>query len=198
VAATLVVLLGLGVVLELLIALVGVLREPAGGDNDVFAVFDCLPAVILVPTVVLFCMWMYRSYRNLQDMGVEGLPYSAGWAAGGFFVPILNLYRPFQIAQEMWRASWPSAPAGESRAWRRKGGSPVIVLWWLTWLASGVVNQIAFHASLSGENNPETVKINLAAAATSGLAAVFAILMIVRLRRRQERKLAALRAAEEG
>jgi hypothetical protein len=197
VAATLVVLLGLTAVVGLLVALVGFLREPAGGEDE-FAVFDCLPVVFYVPTVVLFCMWMYRSYRNLQDMGVEGLEYSPGWAAGSFFVPILNLFRPFQIAQEMWRASAPSAPADEPRAWRRKGGSPVIVFWWVAWLVCNVLSRFAFRGNLAGENNPELAKLNLAAEVVSAVAALFAIVMILRLRRRQERKLAALRAAEEG
>ncbi|MBM3996772.1 MAG: DUF4328 domain-containing protein [Planctomycetes bacterium] len=32
-----------------------------------------------------------------------GLTYTSGWAVRCWFVPILNFYRPVQIAQEIWR-----------------------------------------------------------------------------------------------
>ncbi len=34
--------------------------------------------------------------------------YGHGWAIGGWFVPILNFWRPMQVVNDVWRAGgWP-------------------------------------------------------------------------------------------
>src|SRR5688572_6359973 len=61
--------------------------------------------VLFVIATVFWCMWVYRTYRNLPALGAEGLNYSPGWAVGYYFIPVLNLFRPFQVMRETWRAS---------------------------------------------------------------------------------------------
>lgn len=51
-----------------------------------------------------------------------------GWTIGGWLVPVLNLFRPKQIANDLWRA-------GDVQ-----GGpdvSALVTWWWLTFLVSG-------------------------------------------------------------
>jgi hypothetical protein len=58
-----------------------------------------------------------------------GLKYSPGWAVGSFFVPILNIFRPYQIAQEIWKASDPEA---STVSWKQSKPGIVVILWWLS------------------------------------------------------------------
>lgn len=44
--------------------------------------------------------WFYRAYRNLGRLGKQ-LSQGPGWAIGAWFVPILTLFRPYNIFTEM-------------------------------------------------------------------------------------------------
>jgi hypothetical protein len=59
-----------------------------------------------------------RAYRNLPALGAESPRFSSGWAVGAWFVPFLNLVRPKQIMDDIWRASDPALPAHPGAAWK--------------------------------------------------------------------------------
>jgi hypothetical protein len=55
----------------------------------------------------LLIAWMNRIYRKLPGLGARELRGSAGGAVGWWFVPLANLYVPFQYLREIWRALTP-------------------------------------------------------------------------------------------
>jgi len=57
---------------------------------------------------IAFLVWFRRAWRNLKSLGGRDLKYSTAWVVGGFFVPIMNLYRPIQVMREVWHGSNPS------------------------------------------------------------------------------------------
>ena len=63
-------------------------------------------------------MWMYRSSRNLRALGAEGLRWSPGLSAGGWFIPLANIFIPYLALDELERSA------------RGKGDSPFI---WVSW-----------------------------------------------------------------
>jgi Domain of unknown function (DUF4328) len=112
----------------------------AGGSltSDEQDLVDILTALVgvfylinLVVNAVAFLMWIHRAYRNLPSIGYQHARYSPRWAVGGWFVPFLNLVRPYQIVREIWQASLPGV------AWQ------LIQLWWGLWLAGNVVGNLA-------------------------------------------------------
>lgn len=138
-------LLVAGAVIELLLllgfAVTGTLigqPEPAqpgevSGALLLASVVGVVQGGVTIATAVLFIVWFYRAYANLGALGAGELRYGTGWAAGAWFVPILNLFRPKQIADDIWRASDPEL--GEPGAWR-SGPVPVVYgVWWTAWLA---------------------------------------------------------------
>src|SRR4029077_16520575 len=86
--------------------------------------------IVSIVAVVAFCMWFYRAYKNLKGWRIPGLKYSPGWAVGYFFIPILNLFRPYQIAQEIWKASDPQVPLEAGFRWHDNKGSSLVGTWW--------------------------------------------------------------------
>lgn len=50
-------------------------------------------------------MWMYRNSRNLRALGAQGLRWSPGLSAGGWFIPLANLVIPFFALDELERSS---------------------------------------------------------------------------------------------
>jgi hypothetical protein len=60
-----------------------------------------LQGLTYLATVTGFLVWFHRAYTNLHSLGMEPLRLRAGWAVGGWFVPILNLVRPKQIMSDI-------------------------------------------------------------------------------------------------
>jgi hypothetical protein len=87
--------------------------------------------VAYVISIVAWCMWMHRVYRNLPALGAVAPKYSPAWAAGSWFVPILNLFRPYQVVRDIWQTLAPGVP------W-----TLLIVWWWFflggNWAANAV------------------------------------------------------------
>lgn len=93
----------------------------------------CLAALIL---------WMHRAYSNLHN-SYRGTIHTPGWAIGAWFVPFLNLWRPFKIMQEIWRNS--SVP-------ERVRSDHLVTAWWVLWILTRVLNRLgAQEADTVGE-----------------------------------------------
>jgi hypothetical protein len=91
--------------------------------------------------------------------------------------------------QEMWRASTPDSAGPGDEAWRHDRGSGVILLWWLCWLLANVAAAAGASAAMNEEPLLRNVlTLRLAAAGLDVMAALLAITVVLRLRRRQERK----------
>lgn len=145
-----------------------------------------------VTAAVAFCMWMYRAYDNLPLLRSPGLQYSPTWAAGAFFVPILNLFRPYQIAQELWKASDPVMPL-RSRAWRESSSSAIVAGWWGAWLGGRLIGVLSGRVSLLEPSTLDAleaaVTLRTLAAVILLVAAVCAIRMIRQIQQRQVQRL---------
>lgn len=99
---------------------------------------------------VLWVYWFFPAYRNLRALGAERLRFGDGWAIGGWFVPILGLWRPKQLANDVWRASDPALPAHLARVpWQQAAPPGIFAVWWGAHLASGWAER--FSARLSGD-----------------------------------------------
>lgn len=162
--------------------------------DDLFPVFDSFQYFVAVPTVIVFFFWMYRSYKNLVELGVRGLQFSPGWAVGYFFVPILSLYRPCHVAQELWRASAPRAEI-DGRAWRNRPPSLIVAGWWTFWLLAAIASTIAFRSGSHPGEIEFTLRAVITTNAFSVLTHLFEMLMVIKIRNRQLAKLEALRSA---
>jgi hypothetical protein len=156
-------------------------------------------AVFLV-AVVFFIRWFHAAYSNLRALGQPNLRYGIGWAIGAWFVPILNLFRPKQIANDIWRGSTPEAPTLTQAAWRDVPVSPILLhVWWAAWIATSIVGNIAGRAWWTG-NTPDELKsaaqLDIAASMVDIVAAVLAIAVVRSLTARQQAR--AHRVASEG
>jgi len=109
--------------------------EAADADDAVAggAVFVVLAAIAVF---VLFVIWLWRAYSNLDALGVGPRRYGRGWAIGAWFVPVANLFIPKQVVNDSWRAADVQAP-GNPR-WAKLPISGVFTAWWITFIVSVV------------------------------------------------------------
>jgi len=90
-------------------------------------------------TAAVFIRWFHRAYANLPAVGISGLRHGTSWAIGAWFVPIISLIWPKQIADEIWRGSDPSLEPDQGRRWGEEKVPVVVGVWWLAFITSGLL-----------------------------------------------------------
>jgi hypothetical protein len=152
--------------------------------------------VIFIASAIVFVVWFYRVHANLEPLGAHGLKYTPGWAAGSFFVPILNLFRPVQIAQEIWRNSDPDAVESGRVHMEASPNSVLIGFWWAAWIVCNLLSNVALRMPV---NSPVTLQsatqMQMVSGAASMVAASLALIMIWNIDARQTARADAIQAA---
>ena len=157
-------------------------------NDDRQAAIGLIQIAVLIATAIAFLMWLHRVRRNLTALGAKGLRFSPGWSVGWWFVPIMNVFRPFQIVNETWQASDPGA-AGDD--WPSARYAPLIGGWWVLFLISGFVGNYATRMVMRGDTASELIAASWVYVGSEGLAipaAILAILLVRGINRRQEEK----------
>ena len=146
--------------------------------------------------VVMFLIWMRRSYLNLMSLGVRQMDYSTGWALGCWFVPLLNLVRPYEIIKEIWLKSDPddvettNSPL-VSALELVQIATPLFGLWWGFWIISNIFGNISTRLTFGAETlNEQMVSFSLAIISSllSIVAAILAIGVVRGITARQEER----------
>ncbi|MGI5212186.1 DUF4328 domain-containing protein [Plantactinospora sp. CA-290183] len=93
---------------------------------------------LVLAAAVLVIIWFYRAYRNLDAFPGAGSRLAAGWAIGGWFVPVVNLVVPFRVMADVARGS----------LWRLT--TPALVwVWWLSYLVYLGADRLVARADLA-------------------------------------------------
>lgn len=99
-------------------------------------------AVMVLITAVLYFNWLYNSVRNVLEVRGKAMRATPGWAIGYWFIPIVNFFRPYQTVVELWERS--------SEGIKVKEIPPPIGLWWLTYLAGGILESGGERLEMAG------------------------------------------------
>ncbi len=59
-----------------------------------------LGGLLYVATGVVFVVWLWKAYSS-NRVDPSRLRHGRGWTIGAWFVPILNLFRPFQLVRDL-------------------------------------------------------------------------------------------------
>ncbi|HEX8163778.1 MAG TPA: DUF4328 domain-containing protein [Pyrinomonadaceae bacterium] len=117
--------------------------EDGGGLGDLLMGLAGLTEVLVfIATVVAFLMWLHRAYKNLHAFGVR-TEMSPGWAVGNWFIPFLNLVRPYQSVKELWIKSDPGVDFthGFARAGAGVGSTALVGFWWFLWILANFASR---------------------------------------------------------
>lgn len=96
-------------------------------------VWDIVTFLFQIPTALTLLMWLHTAYGNLRRVGTGYTKQTPGWAVGYWFIPVLNIFRPYQIVKEL---SIRSAD-GNARVDREGDPGPTsVTLWWTAYFVS--------------------------------------------------------------
>lgn len=86
-------------------------------------------SVVLISTAVVFCMWFHLAVRHvMMRLGIH-LGTTPAAAVGSWFIPFLNLVRPFNVTRRMLQS------VGRSDA--------LVTVWQVTWFIGNALSGIA-------------------------------------------------------
>lgn len=112
-----------------------------------------------IALIITFIQWFRRAYHNLHKIGERDLLTSEGWAAGAWFVPILSLFRPYQIMVEISKRTKSFVlrndnnvefDNSEIRISDNKSDLRIILLWWISWIVTSIASNISFQITRNG------------------------------------------------
>jgi len=110
--------------------------------------------IVYIISAITFIRWFRRAYYNLSLRAFR-LSYSDGMAAGAWFIPFVNLFRPYRMMQELHEQTSTLLFTKNIHPEKRLQ-TTIVGWWWGLWIANGFVSQIAFRLSM-GADNVETL-----------------------------------------
>jgi hypothetical protein len=100
-------------------------------------------SILRIISAVVFIQWFRRAYHNISNFAETD--HTNGWAAGAWFVPIINWFRPFYIMRELWMKI--TNQLGEDQLESKKFNYFFYTgVWWTLWIITSVLNNYLFRA----------------------------------------------------
>ncbi|RYE37497.1 MAG: DUF4328 domain-containing protein, partial [Sphingobacteriales bacterium] len=123
--------------------------EAANSNDTREQVIGIVYLIVFIISAITFIQWFRRAYFNLHQR-VPHLTHPEGWAAGSWFVPIMNLFRPFQIMKELFNETKTLLQrlqfgTGDFPSTRFLG------IWWTLWIINNLIGQFVFRYSMKAE-----------------------------------------------
>ena len=103
--------------------------------DNLTALSGVLDTVGFVVCAVLFIVWLRKAYTS-RAVVPSHLRHGAGWTIGAWFVPFLNLVRPYQLVDELDAAAAARIPAPRAR-------NGLLPAWWAAFLLMNLAGQIS-------------------------------------------------------
>ena len=98
--------------------------------------------LIYLVSIIPVLIWIHTAHSNLRKAGMTGLKHSPSWATFSFFVPIANLFVPFNAMRELANRS-----AGEPEE-LAEASVDEVTSWWGCWLGSLVLAIVLLTVTL--------------------------------------------------
>ncbi|MFF0266109.1 DUF4328 domain-containing protein [Kribbella sp. NPDC004536] len=141
-------------------------------------------ALALFAAAVVFIVWLWRVRWNAEMFCRGEHRYSRGWVLGCWLVPVVNLWYPKQIVDDVVAASDlrtdPLTPQLKDVP-----GTRLVWAWWLTWVSGLVTGNIVQRGVLAGASQLGDLRTNVILSSVSALfttgAAVLAVILIQRI-----------------
>lgn len=138
----------------------GVITNEAVTANDLREQsIGILYLIAYISSGIVFIMWFRRAYFNLHQK-VKSLSYTEGWAAGSWFVPIVNLYRPYEIMKELYEET-KKCIIDEDKSLYIDLTTNLLGIWWTLWIINGILGNIVFRLSRQADTIPELLTVTI-------------------------------------
>ncbi|WP_265106759.1 DUF4328 domain-containing protein [Streptomyces sp. ET3-23] len=108
-------------------------RKADDADNAA-SVLSLLHILAFLAAGVLWVVWFRRARLNAEVFAPGTHRFGSGWAVGSWFTPVVNLWFPKQMANDIYRASSPAGPQAAPKG--------LLNSWWVLWITANVISSI--------------------------------------------------------
>lgn len=173
-----------------------IITDEAANSNDFREqMVSIIYLIVFIVSIVTFIQWFRRAYYNLSQRTT--CAHSEGWAAGSWFVPIINWFRPYQIMKEMWDKTT-GLITSNSEENIKKGSTSIIGWWWALWIFSNVIGNYVTRTTFNAETIESFINASLSDMILSTVKIPLAILavMMIKAYAEKEEKLVVIEMTE--
>lgn len=123
--------------------------EPDLTNNDLrVGLISVLYTIIYIISAITFIQWFRRAYNNLAAR--TRIEYGEGWASGGWFVPIISLFRPYKIMKELFEKTDKLIYDKTGRVMDYKANN-LIGVWWTLWILVSYVGNYSLKTAFKSD-----------------------------------------------
>ncbi len=160
----------------------GLVKAAAETNDQRQQVIGILQACVAIVTTILFCMWIYRANFNARALGAQNMKFTPGSAVAYYFIPFLNLWRPYQAMKEIWKAS------KNPILWMNEERGVILPWWWFLFLINKMLASMAFKKAMRANEIHELINstvISVASDIVSIPTGIIALLLVIRIYKMQ-------------
>lgn len=117
-------------------------NEPSQLDN-IMELIGTSHGFLIIITAIVFAIWINRSCKNAWLLDPPRMSITPGWSVGYYFIPIINLWKPYVSMKEIRSSSY-----GSDHALRG-----IMPIWWTLWIISGILGQLVFRMYLTSDTD---------------------------------------------
>ncbi|WP_312824573.1 DUF4328 domain-containing protein [Epilithonimonas sp.] len=128
--------------------------ETADKNDSRERVIGIVYSVTYIISAIAFIMWFRRAYYNIS-LKVRNFKFSDDWVAGAWFVPFVNLYRPYQIMKSMFDET--SKYLSSNNLKSSKINVNIVYWWWFLWIINNIIGQFSMRYSIKAETLDELI-----------------------------------------
>lgn len=107
----------------------------AEASDAQFMMFFLIYTAATLAMSIAFLVWFYRAHVNAKAMSQVKFADTSGLAVGFFFIPIMNLFKPFVGMRDIWRGSFTSPGSFAAPP------STLVGIWWAAWISMNFLNR---------------------------------------------------------
>jgi len=162
--------------------------EEIKASDALYAASGLLELAVYFVTAVMFLIWLYRARINAELLSPWPHRRSRPWVIWGWIVPIISLWFPKQIVDDIWASSQPGVLA-RSRDLASAPRSGLIWAWWLAWVFSLWIGQVSARLFRKADELPElkqAAQMDIFLNFATIVAAILAIAVVLSITRHQE------------
>lgn len=120
-------------------------------------VIGLLQTGFYIASVVVFLNWFRRAYGNLHRLGINYLKYKESMAVWSWFIPIIFLFRPVQIMNEIWIGTQAKIKKHDT-SYSVKSGGLIIGLWWSLFIISNFIGRYVLKSAFKDDTIEQLIE----------------------------------------
>ncbi len=138
-------------------------------SDTLISIVTIIQIIFSIITGITFLIWIYRTNKNLHQVSGQSMVFAPNWAVAWYFVPIANLFKPYQVMKELWKTSHKNQTSSLT----------LLGWWWTLWLISNFIGQLLLRVNPFSEDAAGHAKLVITYGFSDGVNVILNIVALI-------------------